>query len=216
MNKLYGYSKLPDSGVSADSVVIFLHGLGADGSDLGSLADFFIEQFPNTAFYSPDAPIPYTAGGLGFQWFDISDLNSGEVEGIRESENLINQYIDELLKLHGLQSLRCVVIGFSQGSMMALHLGPRRKDQLAGLVGISGALITKNTLASEIKSLPPVVLIHGENDLVVDYTNSKEAARFLAEVGINPEVHILPGLGHSIDSRGVSIIEKFLRSALLK
>ena len=212
MNKLSGNFKLPNNGVPVDSTVVFLHGLGADGNDLISLADFLMGQFPNTAFYSPDAPTPYTLGGLGFQWFDINDLNSGEITEIKEAENLINQYIDQLLLFHGLRSDRCVVIGFSQGSMMAMHLGPRRKEQLGGIVCISGALITGDTLATEMESFPPSVLIHGANDLVVDCSNSKQAAAFLQEVGIKSEVHILPDLGHSIDLRGVSLITDFLHS----
>ena len=212
MSELDGYFKLPKPDIEVDSIVVLLHGLGADGNDLIGVANLLAEQFPTTAFYSPDAPTPYHMGGLGYQWFSINQRNFEETDEIIESSHLINDYIDKLLDRHILKARDCVLIGFSQGSMMALYAGLRRKEQLAGLVGISGALIAKSTLNSELRSSPPVLLIHGEDDFVVNPESSKEAANVLKDLGINAHLHLLTGLGHSIDLRSIQLINEFLRS----
>ena len=126
MSELDGYFKLPKPDIEVDSIVVLLHGLGADGNDLIGVANLLAEQFPTTAFYSPDAPTPYHMGGLGYQWFSINQRNFEETDEIIESSHLINDYIDKLLDRHILKARDCVLIGFSQGSMMALYAGLRR------------------------------------------------------------------------------------------
>ncbi|MBX9726250.1 MAG: hypothetical protein K2X09_03200, partial [Rickettsiales bacterium] len=146
-------------------IVIFLHGLGADGNDLLSLAPML--DLPDTHFMSPNAPFPCDMAPYGYQWFSLQDRNPARIlPEIRTAEPILNAYIDSALARFNLKPKDLALIGFSQGSMMALHTAPRRASAIAGVVGISGALFGAERLSSEITSRPPVCLIHGTHDEV--------------------------------------------------
>ncbi len=210
---LSGPSRLPKSGGAPDSVVVMLHGRGSNGEDLISLADIFAERLPTTAFHSPDAPFPFTEGGFGYQWF-ARDPTETRDERVREVEGMVNDYIAELLGEYALGPSRCVLLGFSQGCMVSIHLAPRRKEQLAGVVAISGAMITGDTLAEEAASKPPFVFIHGADDQVLPSSDTDQAAERFEELGFPVTKHILPGLGHGIDQRGFDIATGFIKQVL--
>jgi len=133
---------------------------------------------------------------------------------MRANEPAINGFIDGLLDQYGLTPARCILLGFSQGAITSIHTGPRRDTPLAGVVGFSGAMFTGDTLGDELKSRSPFVLIHGAEDQVLPASGTEEAGRRFDEVGVPVEVHILPGLGHTIDKRGLDIATEFMKRVL--
>jgi phospholipase/carboxylesterase len=133
---------------------------------------------------------------------------------MRANEPTINGFIDGLLEQYGLSPAQCILLGFSQGAITSIHTGPRRDIPLAGVVGFSGAMFTGDTLVDELKSRSPFVLIHGAEDQVLPASGTKEAGRRFDEVGVPVEVHILPGLGHTIDRRGLEIASEFMKRVL--
>ena len=190
-----------------------LHGRGASGDDLIGLADAFGGELPNTVFHSPNAPNPLEPGGFAFQWYDL-DSGTDRSQAVLGSEPLVNEFIDDRLGEYGIDASRCFLLGFSQGSIMSLHLAPRRASQLAGVVAFSGMMVTGDTLLKERVSSPPFVLIHGLEDQVLPSTGSESAATKLEEAGITVTVHILSGLTHGIDRRGIDIATDFMKQAL--
>ena len=211
MATLSGPHRDPRAGGPPTSLVVLLHGRGASGDDLIGLADTLGDSFPNSAFHSPNAP--NQLGGFGYTWYPL-DLPGGRPEGLREIEPVVNEYVDGLLASYALPSTRCLFIGFSQGSILSIHVAPRRSEPIAGVVGFSGAMFTGDTLESEIASKPPFVLVHGADDQVLGSHESEAAGRKLDGVGVPVSVHILPGLGHGIDHRGLSIASEFMQRVL--
>ncbi len=213
MVELSGPYRSPSSGAAPDSLVVLLHGIGANGEDLIGLADVLAPRFPSTAFHSPDAPEPYAEAGFGYQWFPRAPREDRAAR-VRGAEQAVNAYIDNLLDEYGLVSERCILAGFSQGCMVALHTAPRRSRRLAGVVGMSGGLITGPTLEAEAQSRPPALLVHGGEDMVVDPAETAEAGRVFAALGFEVEAHILPGLGHGIDHRALELAARFMERVL--
>ena len=211
--KLSGSSILPTGNVK--KLVVFLHGLGANGNDLISLADEFAPHLPDTAFYSPNAPFPCDMAPYGYQWFSLKQrMEEIMLEGIKIAAPILNAYLDGLLKEHKLNAKDLALVGFSQGTMMSLYLAPRRAEPLAGIVGYSGALIAEGLMAKEVVSKPPICLIHGDADSVVPYQAMQWAESALAANHIPHETHTRPNLGHGIDGQGIEIAKKFLKKHL--
>jgi phospholipase/carboxylesterase len=208
---LSGPHRPPQSGGTPKSLVVLLHGRGSNGDDLIGLADMMADDFPDTTFHSPNAPIE--VGGFGYMWFPM-DAPGGRAQALHEIEPLVNGFVDDLLKEYSLPSSRCVLLGFSQGCILSLHIGPRRSEQLAGVVGLSGGLHTGDTLREEMASKPPFVLIHGADDQVIDAGQTEVAGRTLDDVGIPVSVHIIPGLAHGIDQRALDIATGFMKRVL--
>ena len=213
MTVLNGPFREPHAGGAADSLVVLLHGIGANGEDLIGLADALAPHFPHAAFHAPDAPQPYALAGFGFQWFP-REPESARAEGVRDAGRVVDAYLGELLDAYGLDSGRCVLIGFSQGCMTALYTAPRMERQLAGVVGMSGALLHGGTLTNEARSKPPFVLVHGDQDPVVPPQATEDARQTLATLGFPVEAYLLKGLGHGIDSRGLEIAAGFMERVL--
>ena len=169
------------------SVVLFLHGYGADGADLLGLADPLAPHLPDTVFYAVDAPTRSMANPMGFQWFPIPWIDgSSEVaaaEGLRHSAKLLDGFIDKVLADEGLAPENLILFGFSQGSMMSMHVAPRRQDPVAGIVAFSGRLMFPEMLGDEALSKPPVMLIHGNADDVVPFEEMQIAAEALQAAG---------------------------------
>jgi phospholipase/carboxylesterase len=227
---LKGPTLMPASGKPATSIVVLLHGYGSNGDDLISLAPFFARALPNTAFYSPNAPAPLEGGYMGaYQWFGLSGYNPEAM--IRDPKHLentfralrpgseaaavvLNKFLDQVLEHHELDAGRMALLGFSQGTMMSLHVGLRREKQLAGILGYSGALTGSEVLAEQIKSKPPVTLIHGDADQVVPFVAMSEAERVLKGVGVPVETFRIGGLQHGIDGEGAQRGVQFLQRVL--
>jgi phospholipase/carboxylesterase len=202
----------------AKSLVIFLHGYGADGSDLLGLADVLAPQLPGTAFVAPDAPDACAMSAFGRQWFPIPRFDgSSEIDSARAmnvSVQDLNAFIDARLAAEGLAIDRLVLVGFSQGAMMALHLAPRRDVAMAGVVAISGRLLVAGMLASEARAKPPVLLIHGDRDDVVDFSEMQLAGNALVAAGFSTFGHVMQGSGHTIAPDGLGVAMQFLKDRL--
>ncbi|MDP5308375.1 alpha/beta hydrolase [Paracoccus spongiarum] len=205
---------------TADSVVVFLHGYGADGADLLGLADPLGPHLPGTAFHAPDAPEPSVNNPLGYQWFPIPWLDgSSEAQAqqaMGRSVTALNAYLDRVLADEGLAADRMVVIGFSQGTMMALHVLPRRAEAVAGIIGFSGRLLTPETLADEARVKPPVLLVHGDQDPMVPFAEMGLAGEALEQAGFTVYGHVMKGTGHGISPDGLSVALGFLKDRLGK
>ncbi|MCH8199141.1 MAG: prolyl oligopeptidase family serine peptidase [Chloroflexi bacterium] len=213
MATLAGPHRDPASGGPASSLVVMLHGVGANGNDLISLADRFAGALPDTAFHAPDAPSPYADAPSGRQWYAREPWD-GRADGVRKVEPVVNAFIDELLEGYGVDASRCVLLGFSQGSIVSIHTAPRRPAALGGVVALSGAMITGDTLEAEVASKPPFVLIHGTDDAVLPSAETEAAAAKLTAAGIPVAMHLLPGLAHGIDERGIAIATEFMQGVL--
>lgn len=202
----------------ASSAVIFVHGYGANGADLLGLADPLAPHLPGTAFYAPDAPESCQGNPFGFQWFPIPWMD-GSSEALARAGQLqaaddLNAFIDKVLADEGLAPEALALVGFSQGTMMALDVVPRRPAPLGAVVGFSGRLLQPEALAAEAVSKPPVLLIHGDADPMVPVQSLPEAYEALTEAGFETYAHVCKGLGHSIDNEGLSLALGFLREKL--
>jgi phospholipase/carboxylesterase len=212
---LSGPEVLPASGAAAKSLVILLHGYGSNGDDLIGLAPYWRGALPDTHFISPNAPEPCPGAPGGYQWWGLSSLSpAARAAGVRQPAPLLDAFIDAQLERHGLSEDRLALVGFSQGTMMALHIGPRRARQLAGIVGYSGMLADPEALASEVKTKPPVLLIHGASDPTLPVTAMHQAEAALSALGFEVGSHVSPGLGHSIDEAGLRLGGQFLSGVL--
>ncbi|WP_417598432.1 alpha/beta hydrolase [Pararhodobacter oceanensis] len=205
---------------TAKSVVIFVHGYGANGADLIGLADPLAPHLPNTAFYSPDAPERCAGNPMGFQWFGIPHMDGTPEDvaraGQAQASEDLNAFIDKVLADEALDASALALVGFSQGTMMSLHIAPRRPAPIAGLVGFSGRLLDPDTLQAETSSKPPVLLVHGDADPMVPVQSLPEAADALTKAGFEVYAHVCKGLGHSIDNEGLSLALGFLAEKLPK
>ena len=200
------------------SVVLFLHGYGADGADLLGLAEPLAPHLPDTVFIAVDAPSRSMANPMGFQWFPIPWIDGSSeaaaAEGLRHSAKLLDGFIDKVLADEGLTPDRLVLFGFSQGTMMSLHVAPRRQDPVAGIVGFSGRLMMPETLAAETLSRPPILLIHGDADDVVPFEEMKLAAEALQAAEFEVYGQVMEGTAHGIAPDGLSAALGFMQQML--
>jgi phospholipase/carboxylesterase len=212
---LSGPVRKPKSGHPAKQLVVLLHGWGADGPNLIDLADMFAPTLPDAQFIAPNAPYPCEVNPYGYQWFSLMDRQPQHMlAGARHAADILNHFLDGQLKELGLDNSKLVLIGFSQGTMTALHVALRRTPVIAAVVGFSGALVGAEVMPAEITSRPPVCLIHGEADDVVPFAALKHASDTLASHGVKVETHSRPFLGHSIDMDGIKAASAFLKAKL--
>ena len=214
-DQLTGPSLQPRSGQPARELVVLLHGVGADGNDLIELAPTLAERLPHAAFVAPDAPFPCDMAPYGRQWFSLQDRRpAAMLVGIARAAPLLDAFLTGSLAEHALPPERLMLLGFSQGTMMALHVGPRRPQPLGAVLGFSGALLDDGSLQREIRSRPPVMLVHGDADEIVPVGALHAAVATLQGAAIPVQWLVRPGLPHSIDPEGLHAGTDFLVTAL--
>ena len=191
---------------------IFVHCYGADGQDLIGLAPYFARHLPDAAFVAPNGPQRCDMSPMGFQWFAISQFDaSSRLNGVLEAAPILNQFIDQELENHGLKDENLLHVGFSQGTMMSLHVGLRRERQLGGILGYSGLLAGPELIGDEIKSKPPILLIHGDQDEMLPVQHLHDAVDALGGAGLNLEWHVSQGAGHTIAQDGLELGMEFVQ-----
>jgi phospholipase/carboxylesterase len=199
----------PHSGRAARQLVVFLHGYGADGNDLIDLGREWQDILPDAAFVAPHAPEPCAQAPVGRQWFGLTFRDPEERwRGVNAAAPSLDRFLDAELAGHGLTDNALALVGFSQGTMMALHVGLRRMAAPAAIVGYSGMLVTPSnagaqSIATEIRQRPPVLLIHGDQDQVIPAQALFHATEALAALEIPVEWHLSSGIGHGIDPEGL-------------
>src|SRR5690242_8586095 len=200
----------------AKRLVVFLHGYGADGNDLIEIGRAWQPLLPDTAFVSPHAPEPCVGAPMGRQWFPLTFRDPDERwKGCNAAAPILNRFLDAELARRKLPPSALALVGFSQGTMMALHVGLRRTTAPAAIVGYSGLFVLPNgadpsAVAAEIKSRPPVLLIHGDRDELIPVQALFHATQALAALEIPVEWHISAGIGHGIDQEGLRQGGEFL------
>jgi phospholipase/carboxylesterase len=200
----------------ATSLVVLLHGYGASGDDLIPLADELGPLLPDAAFASPNAveQMPYP-GQPAYQWFALTARDPEEyAAGARAAAPPLDAFLEAELARDALPPTRLALVGFSQGTMMSLHVGLRRKVAPAAIVGMSGVIAAAASLSAEIACRPPVMLIHGSDDEVIPVGAIHLTREALATNGIAVEWHIRDGLGHGIDGEGLRLAASFLAQRL--
>jgi phospholipase/carboxylesterase len=210
--------KEPISG-ETKSIVVFLHGYGANGPDLLGLADPLGEHLPDTLFVAPDAPEQVPGLPNGFQWFPIPWIDGSSEEeaerGLLAAADDLNAFLDALMVDEDVLPEQVVLFGFSQGTMMALHVAPRREDEIAGIVAFSGRLLRPELLIDETVSRPPVLLVHGDADEMVPPQFLPEAAEALQSAGWKDVyAHVMKGTGHGIAPDGLQVALAFMADKL--
>ncbi|MEQ8267121.1 MAG: prolyl oligopeptidase family serine peptidase [Parvibaculum sp.] len=199
---------------TARQLVILCHGYGSDGNDLIGLAPYWQRLLPDAAFIAPNAPQRCDGNPMGYQWFPITRLDPAEIaRGVGAAAPVLDRFIDEQLKLRGLDGSQLALVGFSQGTMMALHVGLRRAVAPACILGFSGALAMPERLAAEIACRPPIFMVHGDMDDMLPVSRMHEAVQALGEAGLPVQWHVSPGLGHSIDQAGLELGGRFISDA---
>jgi phospholipase/carboxylesterase len=213
--ELDGPRLAPRSGV-ARQLVVFLHGYGADGNDLIEIGRAWQQYLPQAAFASPHAPEPCAGAPSGRQWFGLTFRDPNERwRGVNNAAPGLVRFLDAELARHQLPATALALVGFSQGTMMALHVGLRRAQSPAAIVGYSGLLVLPpdnnvEAFAAEIKSRPPVLLVHGDQDDLIPPQALFQAAQGLAAIGVPVEWHLSTGVGHGIDGEGLRHGGEFL------
>lgn len=196
-------------------LVVFLHGYGADGNDLIELGRQWRAFMPDALFVAPHAPELCAMAPSGRQWFSLTMRDPAERwTGVNKARPTLDAFLDAELTKLGLDESALALVGFSQGTMMALQVAPRRPAAFAGIVGFSGRLLHPERLGAEIVSRPPVLLVHGDADPMVPVASLSEAAAALTAAGVETRTHVSKGVGHGIAPDGLGLALDFIRGRL--
>ena len=216
MSKIVNGSSLqPLSGGGPKQIVLLLHGYGSNGADLISLAPHWQRNLPDALFLAPNAPQRLSNVSSGYQWWPLSAFTPQALaSGAASAAPAIEAFIDRKLQQYGLTEASLAIVGFSQGTMMALHVGLRRPRKVAAIIGYSGMLTGGRDLLHVPITKPPVLLIHGSADPIVPVAALHAAKMELEHLGIDVTAHISPGVGHSVDPVGLRMGGEFVAKAL--
>jgi|TARA_B100000780_G_C20973525_1_gene388745 phospholipase/carboxylesterase len=205
----------PLSEETPKNAVILCHGYGGDGKDISLLASYWRTYLPDTLFVCPDAPEKCAVSGSGFQWFDLMDQTKDQVlVKSLVAENKLNTLINEVIKDNNLTSEKVVIGGFSQGCMISLQTGLKRKDKINSIIGYSGKIIDENHLQNSIASRPNIILMHGDRDQIVPLSFLLEAKDFFNRNSYKIETKIFNNCEHRIPSEGSSLGLEFIKKNL--
>jgi phospholipase/carboxylesterase len=198
-------------------LVVLLHGPGADGQSVINQALNWAPTMPKAEFLAAEAPFLSNGNGSGKVWFDMADLSADRMgAGVRAAAPMLDAFLDEVLAERRLPDSHLALVGFSQGAMLALHVGVRRPKQMGAIVAFSGAVYdADNLLSGEIKSRPPVLMIHGEADPVVPFATMTASKELLKANGVPAKSMRRPGVGHEMDDDGVIAAGDFLTATVV-
>lgn len=209
-NTLSGPMLPPRSG-QPKHLLVLLHGYGSDGADLIALGQYWSSTLPDTLFVAPNAPNPCAINPSGYEWFPLrTDRTISRVEGAPVAREIIVRFLTDLWSQTGLGASDTLLVGFSQGAMMALHTGLSLDEEVAGIVAFSGALIPPPGLEAGRGPRPPVAILHGDLDDVVDPQLSRDAAEALAGLGFEVSYHRSPTAGHGISQDMLDFATSFI------
>jgi phospholipase/carboxylesterase len=204
----------------ARQLVVFLHGYGADGNDLIELGRAWQPLLPDAAFVSPHAPRPCGQAPTGREWFPLTFRDPHERwKGVNAAAPILDRFLDAELTRLGLPQGALALVGFSQGTMMALHVGLRRAAAPAAIVGYSGLLVLPHeaepqAIAGDVRARPPILLVHGDRDDLIPAEALFQSAQALAAIEVPAEWHLSAGIGHGIDGEGLRHGGEFLARTL--
>ena len=205
----------PLSKVKPKNAVILCHGYGGDGKDISILAGYWRSYLPNTIFICPDAPEKCDASPSGFQWFDLMDQTPEQIlSKSLVAEIKLNKLIDEVKENNSLSANQIVIGGFSQGCMISLQTGIKRKDKINSIIGYSGKIIDTEHLGKNIASRPNIILMHGDMDQVVTIDGLLEAKDFFSKNNYQIETKIFKNCEHRIPTEGSSLGLQFIKKHL--
>ena len=205
----------PAAGGAPRQAVVLLHGYGSDGNDLIDLGRYWAGALPEALFVAPDAPQPCAGNPFGYQWFALDlDRTISRVTGVPQTRQVLLDFLIGLWAQTGLSARDTFLVGFSQGAMMALHVGLSLDQPLLGIVSFSGALIPPEGFGEGLLARPPVCLVHGDMDQVVDPDLSRQAAAALEAAGYDARLHISAGTAHGISPDGLDFATGFMLAQL--
>lgn len=208
---LTGPRRAPASGQSPKGLIVTLHGYGSNGEDLISLAPYWDRLLPDVQFSSPNAPAHVPGFGEMYQWFAIESMDPIHLaKGAREATPVLEAFLEAEMARFGVTKAKTALVGFSQGTMMALQVGLASQEPYAGILGFSGALVSSPDVASK----PPVLLVHGDQDDVVPLAASQMAQQFLSAAGLDARLHVSPRAAHTIAMDGLQLGGAFLARVL--
>lgn len=213
MTKLSGPMLAPASGSAPQQAVVLLHGYGSDGADLIGLAPHWQGVLPDAVFVSPNAPEQCRQLAYGFQWFDIAlegDRLASRQDGVVKARPVLIEFLEDLWAQSGVVPENTILAGFSQGAMMALHVGLSLPRPLLGVIAFSGAFVPPEGFGTTAFAQPPVCLVHGDMDNVVDPELSADAELALRLAGYDVSYHVSEGTGHGIAPDGLDFATQFI------
>lgn len=217
MLKLNGLEFKNSTNNPPKQLIIMLHGYGSNGENMIDLAGSFSSTLPDAYFIAPNAPADHEHGYGGYQWFSLISRDENFIlEGINYASNILNNYIDEQLARFNLIDNQLILIGFSQGAMLAIYAALRRMSKIAGVISYSGSVIGDKFLSNEIKSKPSILMIHGDNDDVVSPISLDLGIKTLRENQIPVKGLMCKGLAHSINLEGIKEAITFFKEIFLK
>jgi phospholipase/carboxylesterase len=218
VTRLLKFGRKAAASGKARSLVVFLHGYGANGADLLDIGEALAPHLPDTAFAAPDAADRVPGAPMGYQWFPIPRFDgSSEAAaeaGLVKAAADVSDFLDQRLAHEKLGPEALAIVGFSQGAMMSLHVAPRRPQPMAAVVAISGRLIAPERLTAQTLSRPPVLVMHGDRDDVVPFEEMSAAADALVAAEFETYGHVMKGMGHGISQDGLASMLGFLKQYL--
>jgi len=204
-------TSLAQISTKANYLIVFCHGYGADGKDLINIGNYWQRFLPDFYFTSPNAPNVCSVNPSGFEWFNLMNPDIKNVDLELESSVLkLTKFIDAKLKDLSLEHSKLFLVGFSQGTMMSLHYALTSLNKIAGVIGYSGKIYDPSILENNIKSRPPIFLMHGDEDNIVPLEDMMEAKNFLTKNKVDLKTKIFKGCGHSIPTQGLSLGLEFI------
>ncbi len=212
------HHQLPARSDQTRSLVVLLHGFGSNGQAMLGLARTLSMALPDTTFLAPDAPDAAPGRPGGRMWFPIPELGGSSAEEadlrLQASARLLDAFLDDLLAAYGLPAFAMALFGFSQGAGLAYEVGPRRRDQLAGVIAVAGRMKRKDALAADVRSRPHFLILTGAEDHLLASDETNQAAAVLSQAKIPAMRVLMAGTGHGFSDVGLAAARDFLKSVI--